>query len=111
MFPIRSNGVKLALPTVGDGSTQIDPYYYANGTRVSGTANNPKYDDYLAIWDAYNGTGTGTGDYGLPGGWYHGPGYWSATPSVSGHVSGLLDGFVYNNYNAFSINYVAVEVW
>jgi hypothetical protein len=54
------NGVKLALPTVGDGSSFIHSWAYRNGTTVSGTMVNDTYDDYLAIWDAYNGTGTGT---------------------------------------------------
>ena len=66
------NGVKLALPTVGNGVDRIvygeEGHGYQNGTRISGTASNPTYDDYLAIWDAYNGTGTGTDMDGTPGG-------------------------------------------
>jgi hypothetical protein len=101
----------LALPTVGDGSTQLDSYYYANGTAVSGTASNPTYDDYLAIWDAYNATGTGTGDYGTPGGWGDYTYYWSATPSASGHATFALSHGVVNDYYTVIGDYVAVEVW
>jgi hypothetical protein len=105
------NGVKLALPTVGDGSTQIDSNYGSrDGTAVSGTASNPTYDDYLAIWDAYNGTGTGTGMNGTPPGWGGLAYYWSATPSASGHaLIYLYDGHVVNH--TFGGHYVAVEVW
>ncbi len=107
------NGVKLALPTVGNGIDRIvygeEGHGYQNGTAVSGTASNPTYDDYLAIWDAYNGTGTGTGMNGTPGGW-EGGAYWSATPSASGHVGiGLYDGLVRTSYDS-GYSYVAVEV-
>ena len=105
------NGVKLALPTIGNGETVATRFGYQNGTAVSGTASNPTYDDYLAIWDAYNGTGTGTGDYGTPGGWDDGVNYWSATPSASGHADiSLFDGYVDDSYGGY-YHYVAVEVW
>ncbi|MGI9213079.1 MAG: Calx-beta domain-containing protein, partial [Methylococcaceae bacterium] len=59
------NGVHVALPRQGDGRTGISGHYYANGTAVGGspasvgsTAINPTYNDLLAVWDAYNGTGT-----------------------------------------------------
>jgi hypothetical protein len=49
----------------------------------------------LAIWDAKNGTGTGTNING--------------TPSASGHANvGLNDGYVYDNF-VFGI-YVALQV-
>jgi Ca2+-binding RTX toxin-like protein len=107
------NGVKLALPTIGDGSDfigsgEIDD---RNGTAVSGTASNPTYDDYLAIWDAYNGTGTGTVMDGVPGGWGDYPIYWSATPSASGHASLTLDSGYVNTSEDFGTHFVAVEVW
>ena len=105
------NGVKLALPTIGNGDDFIGSGEFGNGTPVSGTASNPTYDDYLAIWDAYNGTGTGTGDYGTPGGWDDGVNYWSATPSASGHADiSLFDGYVDDSYGGY-YHYVAVEVW
>ena len=108
------NGVKLALPTVGNGIDRIvygeEGHGYQNGTAVSGTASNPAYDDYLAIWDAYNGTGTGTDVNGTPGGWGDYDRYWSATPSASGHVGiGLYDGLVRTSYDS-GYSYVAVEV-
>ncbi|MGI9212161.1 MAG: Calx-beta domain-containing protein [Methylococcaceae bacterium] len=112
------NGVHVALPRQGDGRTGISSYYYANGTAVGGspasvgsTAINPTYDDLLAVWDAYNGTGTGQGAYGTPPpGWSDSSDYWSATPSASGHANvGLLNGLV-NDYYDGSHNYVALEV-
>lgn len=105
------NGVKLALPTIGngDGFIHSSEWGFRNGTAVSGTASNPTYDDYLAIWDANNGTGTGTRMDGTPGGWLGG--YWSATPSTSGHaIIGLVTGGVGYDYDGSSY-YVAVEVW
>ncbi len=104
------NGVKLALPTVGDGSTRIDSYSYRPGTAVSGTANNPTYDDSLAIWDAYNGTGTGMRMDGTPPGWDDVSSYWSATPGASDHAGiNLVTGFV-DLASDFSGFHVAVEV-
>jgi hypothetical protein len=107
------NGVKLALPTVGNGDDFISSGEtgYRNGTAVSGTASNPTYDDYLAIWDGNNGTGTGTVMNGTPGGWFGGTSYWSATPSASGHAYiSLYYGLV--SYDLYvTSHYVAVEVW
>ena len=64
------NGVRVALPTVG--GVAISPYgvnslqTYASQTAIgdvvsaNGTLDvNPTYNDYLAVWDAYNGTGVG----------------------------------------------------
>ena len=110
------NGVKLALPTIGDGSDFIhydfdyDYGGYRPGSRVTGNTANSAYDDYLAIWDAYNGTGTGTGMDGTPGGWFDNVSYWSATPSASGHALIDLDsGYVTDVIDSYV--YVAVEVW
>ncbi|TAN51641.1 MAG: hypothetical protein EPN21_06155 [Methylococcaceae bacterium] len=107
------NGVEVALPTVGE---TVLSYGYQPGSAVGGspasagsTAVNPAYDGLLAIWDAYNGTGTGTDIYGTPSGWY-GYYYWSATPSPSGHaLVGLVNGYVYDYYDNSSYH-VALEV-
>lgn len=94
------NGVKLALPTAGmvigpNGSPVSQP-----GTAVGdGSTTNPTYDDLLAIWDAYNGSGTGVGTSGTPPGWLASA-YWSAslgntlghsTVSNLGAVNGIAD--------------------
>ena len=61
------------------------------------------------MWDAYNGTGTGTIANGTPSGWQAND-YWSATPSASGHAFVVLSlGYVYD-YTDFSTLYVALQV-
>ncbi len=99
------NGVKLALPTDGLSGAVFDPINNAQllgGTAYSfpGSANdvafnsNAEYDDLLAIWDAKNGTGFGTGDKGIPTGWtalatpYFL--FWSATPSFGLNAEHVL---------------------
>jgi len=62
------NGVSLALPTVGTGSSNVDSSYYLN--------QNMTYTDLAEISDTYSGA---------PLGWQNGY-YWSATPSTSGHT-------------------------
>jgi len=102
---VNLNGVQVALPTDGSDSRLILPApdptecpmveglevvclppgfrqvsEWKNGTAVSnGRDDNPTYDDLLAIWDAHNGSGTGTGVAGVPSGWLAWD-YWSATP-------------------------------
>jgi hypothetical protein len=80
------NGVKVALPTLG----AVPPYTVHLGTSVGSTiasqgsnAVNPTYDDYLAIWDAYNGIGTSDNLEGTPTGWSNGQGngYVAAPPT------------------------------
>ncbi len=107
------NGVKLALPTIGDGSEYVSNTGYAADTAVGSTGViNPTYDDLLAIWDAHNGSGTGMYADGTPVGWprYDHSGYWSATPSVYGHAGlnfGIGSVFSYNGFNSF---FAAVQV-
>ena len=103
------NGVSLALPTYGDTGTFFNGY--KNGTEVSlnTETENTTYDGLLAIWDSFNGTGTGTNTSGTPSGW-DAFDYWSASPSSYGHASvNLLNGFVYYGIDTFN-GYVAFEV-
>jgi hypothetical protein len=81
------NSVKVALPTLGStfSGAEAKPGTSASGT---GTANNSTYDDLLAIWDALNGTGTGTfidanmlSFPGWPNSSYH-----SSTPTFTGNA-------------------------
>ncbi|NDD13910.1 MAG: hypothetical protein EB072_14990, partial [Betaproteobacteria bacterium] len=113
------NGVFLALPSANGSALPHGPAGLNKeqpGTRIgSSTAStgsfepNPLYDDMLAIWDAYNGTGTSTGGKGVPPGWYEGS-YWSATPSTNGHAAGFLfDGLVDDDRDSRP-NHVALEV-
>lgn len=97
------NGTHMALPTVGEAPLE---YGHQPGTAVSGTADNPTYNDLLAIWDAYNGTGTDMKMGGAPPGWRNFI-YWSATPSFTEHASvSFIDGFVFHEVSG----YVALEV-
>jgi hypothetical protein len=109
------NGVKVALPTANGGEAYpqgINAYqsgtsYSDAGASTNGTTGT--FNELLAIWDAYNGTGTGTNINGTPSGWLASE-YWSATPSASGHAFfGLYDGYVYDYDDNFKI-YVALQV-
>lgn len=105
------NGIKLALPTIG---AQTDTGYF-NGTPIgsnpadTGSPNdNPTYDDYLAIWDAYNGTGVARETEGMPKDWASAS-YWAATSEGDEHALIRLNtGYVY--FDSFNLGYVAVEV-
>ncbi len=107
------NNILVALPTYGSSLSGVNASpinLYKNGTAVnSGSVNNPTYDDLLAIWDAHNGSGTGTGTAGIPPGW-NGNDYWSATPSAWGHAFVSLDiGYVLDVADTNSY-YVALQV-
>jgi hypothetical protein len=106
------NGVHVALPTYGGpmNGEGVHKTQYWNGTAVSsGAVNNQAYDDLLAIWDAYNGNGTGLDLAGVPPGW--GTDYfWSATPH--GHESILVHGgrgYVLNSGGQYA-HQVALQV-
>jgi len=103
------NGVKVALPTYGDALVTMG---YRSGTAIGNTTPtlgdssvNAIYNDLLAIWDGYNGTGTN----GTPPDWRSSD-YWSATPSTNGHAFVYLyGGYVYDNSDT-GLNYVALQV-
>jgi hypothetical protein len=78
------NGVLVALPTSngglplltsGGGATNQTPTSVDSAQTI-----NPAYDDLMAIWDAFNGSGTvnTSGVSGVPSGWALSS-YWSAT--------------------------------
>ena len=97
-------GAALLPPPSGIGAGQ-------NGTAVGSvtSANNSTYNDFLAVWDAYNGTGTGVNISGVPTGWASSS-FWSATPTSSGHATvEMSTGAVFNNPDS-QIWYVAVQV-
>ena len=109
------NGVKVALPTANGGEAypqginalQSGTSYSDAGASTNGTTGT--FNELLAIWDAYNGTGTGLFDDGTPSGWQAGT-YWSAAPSASGHANVYLNlGFVYDFYD-YGNYYVALQV-
>ncbi len=104
------SGHQMAVPTYGstvDGlgyadktstlsSSNVWSFYYFYGTGVSvdapgysPAANYSPYDDLLAIWDAYNGTGTGTDTVSSPPGWFSG--IHSATPAHTFAESGFTN--------------------
>lgn len=106
------NGVHLALPTYGGSGVVPDSWFYANGTAIDNNPVgeiNPAYDDLLAIWDAFNGSGTGLGMYDTPPGW-QAYSYGSASPAAYGHAGvHLVDGIVFDS-DDYGDTYVAVEV-
>ena len=115
------NGVHLALPTAngenggdypqGIGAHQNGTIYTDAGATTNSTVS--RFDELLAIWDAYNGTGTeaytGASISGVPAGWAA-QSYWSATPSFSGHAKvGLTTGHVNDSMDNQNY-YVALQV-
>jgi hypothetical protein len=108
--------IKVSLPTIN--GAEIPPQGInsnQNGTIVgNSTASlgsneaNATFSDLLAIWDAYNGTGTGSNISGVPPGWQSEM-YWSATPSDAGHIRFISSGAGYDTYDANSY-YVALQV-
>jgi hypothetical protein len=134
------NGVHLALPAYGwqlnSGGTNVDAgitfsnesSFASTGTAVGdavtpsngSNATNAVYNDLLAIWDAYNGTGnTQAVSNGVPTSWASGI-YWSATMTgASGDTSetltpghallGLNTGYLYG-YADTTAHYVALQV-
>ena len=96
------NGVKVALPTANGGVTPPGGINANNnGTAYEDTtdggasdANTSSYNELLAIWDAFNGTGT-TSDPAInawsnttaPNAYSNASVLWSATPTSSGHAS------------------------
>jgi hypothetical protein len=106
------NGVQLALPTANGGIAYPQGLaQYQNGTAATGqgSANNSSFDELLAIWDAYNGTGNSANTSGTPIGWLASA-YWSATTSGNGHVGITYSvGFV-NDYVESTNTYTALQV-
>ena len=109
------NGVSVALPTANGGvaypgsinNIQPGTSYTDAGATTNGTTST--YNDLLAIWDAYNGTTTGTNVSGTPSGWTAG-GYLSASPSSYGHAGvNLYNGHVGDGGNNDNL-YVALQV-
>jgi hypothetical protein len=116
------NGVTVRIPTLGESYTNNKS---AEGTDQSTNATdvngNSQYDDLLAIWDFYNGNGTGKGSNGTPTvanvaelpatiNWFA-DNYWSATSTESGsHANVNLDiGYVGSGIDGNSYH-VVLEV-
>jgi predicted oxidoreductase (fatty acid repression mutant protein) len=124
------NGVPLALPTSGGGLTGIyaktgSPTETAVGSDPASdgsNADNARFNDLLAIWDAYNGTRTlaVSASSGLPPGWENAY-YWSATPSLQTDQAGnntqghalvqLSQNVVEGSFPDTNPNYVVLQVF
>jgi hypothetical protein len=106
------NGVQVMLPRSGmsalNTTAQSGTSYTDSGPSTNRTTSNT-YDDLLAIWDAYNGTSTGTGISGTPGGWASGQ-YWTATPHSATHTVVNLGSGNTTIYNDTQSYYVALQV-
>ena len=97
----------MTLPVFGMAAFSAG---FKPGTAVTGGGVNPTYDGLLAIWDAYNGSGTATTVDGVPTGWHTPAYYWSATPSPSGHAAvDLSSGYVGDGSDSGS-SYAAYQV-
>eukprot|EP01041_Mallomonas_annulata_P024042 gene24042-44683_t len=89
------------------GNSQNGTSYTDAGPSTNGTSSS--FNELLAIWDAYNGTGTSAGVTGKPTGWAN-SNYWSATPSNTGHAYvQLTDGRVLDGSDGQLI-YAALQV-
>jgi hypothetical protein len=107
------NGVTVALPTAGvtNVATGTNPgtAYTDNGAGNNNTASTT-YSDLAAIWDAYNGVGTGSGVAGKPPAWAS-DSYWSATYNTSGHTAfAMNDGSTAINQLDTASHYVVLQV-
>jgi hypothetical protein len=108
------NNVAVALPMANQGlGTNLNGTEYSDaGATTNGTSSN-SYDSLLAVWDAYNGTGTGTGADGTPPGWFSGNvEYWSASPGTSAdtHVAVQLASGAVASTSDTTLAYVALVV-
>ncbi len=120
--------VQVSLPTMGalgtgtanghenagwpQSNTSVGNATPSNGS----TANNPTYNDLLAIWDAYNGQTSNLLLAGLPTGWAGDSNYWSATTKDSGnHIAVNLGSVAGASLRIVSdvdstLHYVALQV-
>jgi len=107
------NGVKLALPTMGGtGTTGQQPgTAVGDATAANGSnAVNAKYNDLLAVWDAYNGTTTGSKLSGTPANW-QADNYWSATDATGvGHGTVNLSSGNLTSAGDNNLYFVALQV-
>jgi hypothetical protein len=113
--------VLTKLPTSGLNDHPIarissnSAYVYATGIgstpRTNGSnAENSTYNDYLAIWDAYNGAENGAGGNGTPSGWWSDNGFSTATPSGSEHSNVDLSNGIIPTAGYYQNGYVALQV-
>ena len=106
------SGVSVVLPTdgvIGSSSNPTAGYYPGTANTGQGVAANATYDDLLSIWDAFNGTGTGTNISGIPTDWGV-ANVWGATTSDVGHVYlSMATGMLYKDVDTMT-HYVALQV-
>ena len=80
---LQFGDLELLIPTLGDPNhmdgTQPPLTSYTGTSISSPTESQMYYDDYLAIWDAFNGGATGTTDPATIDGWALDQMHWSAT--------------------------------
>jgi len=99
-------------PGLNTGSISIDFIGLADGTAIDNIPAgeiNPSYNDLLAVWDAFNGIGTGFSQSGTPANWAANA-YWAATTASLGHgLAYLPNGSAYGAAD-FNPLYVALQV-
>ena len=113
---VTLNGVRVALPSLtisvfDENRNQAGTSYSDAGSTTNGTSS-ATYDSLLAIWDAYNGTGTGTNISGVPTNWAPNN-YWSSTYKTNNNgplnYITLNTGYVGNDEDN-ALMYVALRV-
>ena len=107
------NGVRVALPTISGGIPLPNAGYVQAGTSyiddgAGSNGANSSYNDLMAVWDAYNGTGTVL--YGVPCGWANSY-YATATPtSTNRHMELMMTTGYTPEYADNSSVFVASQV-
>lgn len=108
------HGVTMRIPTMGQ--SPITAATLKNGTAWSNATpgwdtvagSNVAYDDFVALWDAFNGTATTTTSLGVPTNWA--AEYLTATQSSNGHYVWSFNGGYSSNLQNTYAYYIAVEV-
>jgi methionine-rich copper-binding protein CopC len=113
------NGVQVALPTINGSITGYAKESTQTGTAATIGGNSVPFDEWLAIWDTQNGTGTTAGGttVSTATGWANSS-YWTASTAWSGieYHTGveLATGYVYDPSAQYTGDqytaYVAMQV-
>jgi hypothetical protein len=103
MLPTR--GSSVASIAQGSGTSWSSATSGAN----TGTTPNATYNDYFAVWDYFNGTGTATGQAAtLPAAWGSQLDFWTASQSIADQHYFVNPRVGYNEYRSDSIEFAVL---